>query len=272
MPTTALEIHPAIGIARVGSSEEFHLGPQPGEPLPDDLRDSAKNLKRQAARFRVFRCVRDNRGALLSANELTAADGMIEWRVHLVNRKSASRNFLGSGRRNNATGNDATDKDLIVDSGSRRSGLTSRLRNSPESSAAKPFGLAIFERMSRVDLIVCGGFGVSEAVPPQPSLSSLNFADNENWFDDTADGPIGAVLRTPSGAVESVRSAWIMVGPPDFAPEIQNLVTLYDVAFQAAVDAVAFGCARPGVVCARHPTYLASGGQLSMGDQSRPRA
>ena len=29
--------------------------------------------------------------------------------------------------------------------------------------------------------------------------------------------------------------AWVIVGPADFAPEIKNLVTLYDVAFDVAV-------------------------------------
>jgi hypothetical protein len=94
MPTTRFEIHPAIGIARLGSSEEFHLGPQPDEPFPDDLRDAAKNLKRQAARFRIFRCTRDDGGKLQSADEVASADGQIAWRIHLVNRKSASLDFI----------------------------------------------------------------------------------------------------------------------------------------------------------------------------------
>ena len=54
------EIHPAIGMARVGSSllsseDGFFLGPEPGVPHPANYRDSAGNLRRQAARFRVLR-------------------------------------------------------------------------------------------------------------------------------------------------------------------------------------------------------------------------
>src|SRR5277367_5408403 len=71
-------IHPAIGIARVGNSEQFYLAPESmaGRPvragsaetggLPiragtedetirsSDLRDEFGALKRQAARFRIF--------------------------------------------------------------------------------------------------------------------------------------------------------------------------------------------------------------------------
>ena len=33
--TTTLEIHPAIGIARLGTSQEFFIGPEPGgRPIP----------------------------------------------------------------------------------------------------------------------------------------------------------------------------------------------------------------------------------------------
>jgi L-Lysine epsilon oxidase N-terminal len=67
------EIHPAIGIARVGSShadsdEGFFIGPEPGSSPPPSYRDSAGNLKRQAARFRIFACQRDDNGRLLEAN------------------------------------------------------------------------------------------------------------------------------------------------------------------------------------------------------------
>jgi hypothetical protein len=52
-------IHPAIGVARVGNSDEFFIGPEVThpEPLPPgSYRDAEKRLKRQAARFRVYGC------------------------------------------------------------------------------------------------------------------------------------------------------------------------------------------------------------------------
>jgi hypothetical protein len=237
MPTISLEIHPAIGIARLGTSEEFHLGPQPDAPLPDGFRDSAKNLKRQAARFRIFKCTRDDSGKLLSARELETSDGVVEWRVQLVNRKAASPNFIGSGRRNKATGDDKTDADLIIDSGLQTiPGVGQPLKKLSGKFRGKAVRLGDIQTDGAGRLIVCGGFGTSDAVPPQPMTTRLKFADNEGWHDDTADGSIEATVTPPAGEPQPVKKAWIIVGPPDFAPEIENLITLYDVAFHVAIQ------------------------------------
>lgn len=78
MGDSIFRIHPAIGIARVGNSEEYYIAPETMAALPDpdggkqtgglpikpgtesatitdkDLRDSNGALKRQAARFRIY--------------------------------------------------------------------------------------------------------------------------------------------------------------------------------------------------------------------------
>ncbi|HMI93996.1 MAG TPA: LodA/GoxA family CTQ-dependent oxidase [Polyangiales bacterium] len=57
MAITALEIHPAIGIARVGNSPDYFIGPErPFErPNPSGgFKDDNCRVKRQAARFRVW--------------------------------------------------------------------------------------------------------------------------------------------------------------------------------------------------------------------------
>ena len=97
---TTFEIFPAIGIARVGSSQLHFIGPEPDVPLNLRRRDAARNLLRQAARFRVYQCDRDAQGNLLNATEVTAAVGHVEWTVHLVNRKAAAQSFFGNVRRN----------------------------------------------------------------------------------------------------------------------------------------------------------------------------
>lgn len=76
MPTITYEIHPALGVARIGSSRDvgedgFFCGPGLGEAPPEKYRDRAGDLKRQAARFRVFRCERDEGRRLLGATEIT---------------------------------------------------------------------------------------------------------------------------------------------------------------------------------------------------------
>ena len=54
----SFEIHPTIGIARLGASDGFFIGPEPDEPPPSSYRD-AGGILRQAARFRIFRVERD---------------------------------------------------------------------------------------------------------------------------------------------------------------------------------------------------------------------
>ena len=46
---------------------------------------------------------------------------------------------------------------------------------------------------------------------------------------------MAASIRLSSGEEVSAEPAWVIVGPADFAPEIKNLVTLYDVALDVAV-------------------------------------
>ena len=95
MSSTTFEIHPAIGVARVGSSriesaEGYFIGPEPDGSPPAGYRDPAGDLKRQAARFRVFECRRDERNRLLGATEVTLDTLAIAW-------DRAPRQSQGSG-------------------------------------------------------------------------------------------------------------------------------------------------------------------------------
>jgi hypothetical protein len=78
-------------------------------------------------------------------------------------------------------------------------------------------------------LIVLGGHGKSQS----PTDSPLpDFADNDGWCDDVADGPVRATIRLNGSATVIVAdSAWVIVAPPDFAPPIENVITLYDVVY-----------------------------------------
>ena len=75
----------------------------------------------------------------------------------------------------------------------------------------------------------------SESVPPGEDLPS--FANNDRWHDDVADGPVTAVVTLAGQAPVAVHHpSWVVVAPPDFAPAINSIVTLYDVAFGAAIE------------------------------------
>jgi len=236
--TTTLEIHPAIGIARLGSSQEFFVGPESGEPIPTDRRDATpdKLLKRQAARFRVYSCVRDPQGNLVSFQELTAAVSTISWTVHLVNRKAAAPAFLKNDvpntdrtfRRNGATGDPAADSALIIDGGAKTLSGASQPKTVFKGSF-KGNEVALGEMSTDADgrLVVVGGFGVSRSFP---TTDIGNFADNDNWHDDTSDGPVEASVHFLDGRPDQNvdKPGWVICCQPDFAPGIGNIVTLYD--------------------------------------------
>jgi len=149
-------IHPSIGVARVGDSEDdFYLAPDEmgGWPTECDrhgnehltkgipkrvrsFKTKSGQIKRQAARFRIFSSdpARPNQ----PAKEITLADPTvesIEWTVHLANKKAAWYKFseldgdLTLGRSNsyakrhvhhwNTSVKGKARQSLIVDPGSR---------------------------------------------------------------------------------------------------------------------------------------------------------
>lgn len=86
-------IYPAIGVARIGNSEEeFFLAPEVAEPAPEPwgfYRDGKGALKRQAARFRVYGLNAEG----TPVRELDASSAEIHWTVHLANKKAAWYEF-----------------------------------------------------------------------------------------------------------------------------------------------------------------------------------
>ena len=57
------------------------------------------------------------------------------------------------------------------------------------------------------------------------------------WFDDVSDGPVTARIVFDDGNMEpeNATPAWLIVGPPDFAPPIRSIVTMYDLLYNMAV-------------------------------------
>jgi hypothetical protein len=256
----ACSIHPAIGVARVGNSPDaYFLGPEvpgPQEAPTGGYKDSAGRIKRQAARFRVFGLDADGE----VVRELTSDDAQITWTVHLANKKAAWYNFdlafdlpeasgqavaggvggtpLSSTRRNAAVAGKDRAR-LTIDPGPRTirgSGTNARGDDSiyafdtgEFSGHRVPLGDLRTDDAGR--LLVLGGFGNSAAADPNTGLAA--FANNDGWYDDVADGPVEAEVRL-AGRVLQAKGAWVVVGPPDFAPGIQSVVTMYDVLFEVA--------------------------------------
>jgi hypothetical protein len=242
---TTYEVHPAIGIARVGSSDSSFIGSDPEVAPPASFRDSQQKLLRQAVRYRVFSVVRDDQGAIVGQPaELTPDKATLAWTVQLVNRKAAAPMFLAPGglgkvntdptiRRNGATGQDSVspDIDLIIKP-------TPKTLTGPSQPVVKfgdgkfrttPVPLGEMSTDAQGRLVVAGGKGKSDS-PTNRQLQG--FADNDDWYDDTSDGPVTVSITLAGGTVvppDQIRPAWFACCQPDFAPEIVNLVTLHDV-------------------------------------------
>src|SRR6266446_3215962 len=92
-------------------------------------------------------------------------------------------------------------------------------------------------------LLVFGGHGVSDAVDENgESIRDRrwiqNYANNDDWFDDTSDGYVLAdiTLHGSDRSLEVRGAACVIVAPPDFAPDTENIVTLYDVMEEVLFD------------------------------------
>lgn len=248
-------IYPPIGIARVGNSlSQFYIGPEiPGHPgfEPNGLGTESvvkqykvdeDEIKRQAARFRVFE-VPDG-GAPRPAQFPPGT--VVEWTVHLVNKKAAViRSSLPPGeaqRPQLAAGSAAR----VIDSQQRRiAGANAagvKLDTGEFMTRRVPLGELLTD--SSQNLLVLGGHGFSSS-PLNAPLPS--FYTNPGWHDDVSDGPVRARVQLPDGStVDDVAPAWVVVAPPDFAPDIQGIVTLYDVIWQVGI--AHFGLQPPGAV------------------------
>jgi len=226
---TTYRIHPAIGIARVGNSDEYFIGPERMGERPDPpggFKDSQCRVKRQAARFRIFAHHDDG-----TSEEITDAQAEITWTVHVANRKAGY-----SGR-----GNIEPAADLAIDPGARSIAApnqsqafdTGRIRFGGGAAVTVPLG----EMRTDVDnrLLVLGGRGHS-ASPGGNGI--VSFWGNPGWYDDIADGPVSASIRLRSdNSAPSVVGAWIITAPPKFAPHQDSVTTLHDRILQAMVDA-----------------------------------
>jgi hypothetical protein len=257
------KIHPAIGIARVGNSEDYYLAPETAGGLPllpeggkfqaSDFRDGGGKLRRQAVRFQVF----DYGVNGDSPTPVEARDGVdsIRWTVHVANKKALwYRAMVNAGENGYAPDHPLRNPEvkdrlsLIIDPGPRtlngaddhkqfdrdgngyRTTFPGKLL-SPPGPSIDSLGDAWIDSENR--LIFAGGYGISGS--PAPGARPDDYANNENWWDDTSDGPVTATVVMKNGDVKDASPAWVTVAPPRYAPELLSVVTLYDAIFDISV-------------------------------------
>ncbi|MBO2601093.1 LodA/GoxA family CTQ-dependent oxidase [Shewanella algae] len=91
-------------------------------------------------------------------------------------------------------------------------------------------------------LVVLGGFGKACGFDQQgnadPNAKLDMDVDNNNWLDDTADGPVTAVLLFDDGSYQALEnSAWVVSTDPAYAPQTLNVVSLWDDIYTTWVEA-----------------------------------
>lgn len=244
------EIHPGIGVARIGNSKDgVFIGPEVVEPTPTQFgasRDASGAIKRQAARFRIYGY--NAQGQIV--RELTADTADIDWFVQLANKKAAWYRFvaaldlpdsasLKTPRRNPKVKDRAS---LVAGGG------TKTIKGKNTNGAAYRFDTSLFGAAFslgevRTDesgrLLVLGGQGKAGSPQNKPIYDPSDgdsFNNADGWYDDVADGPVSAVVRL-GGRQIPVEPAWVVVGPPNYAPDVIGWRTMYDMLIDTFVDA-----------------------------------
>lgn len=228
-------IHPAIGIARVGNARTgYFLGPEVVAPPPvgaDERRDAAGALLRQAVRFRIYGY--DAAGVAIA--ELTAANADIIWQVEVANLKASWYQFqIALDIPEAANAPPAARRNLdIVDRSRLEITPPAQSLAGPNAAPARfdgafdgtPVHLGEASTDGDGRLIFRGGHGVAGHMTGAPITT---FANNDGWFDDTADGPVTATVRIGNRSIP-VDPAWVVVAPPNYAPDIKGIRTMYDL-------------------------------------------
>lgn len=242
-------IYPPIGIARVGNSEDFFVAPEQRDSLGIEIdgtgreapvkefKSADRRTKRQAARFRIF--MSDDDGTNVRPLQLGDGDH-VEWGLQLGNKKDA----VVRPERPPAPGSadvipprmDPARTNRVITAGPTQ--LSSRDRG-PVALLGHYLATAVYLGEMRTDvsgrLLVLGGRGNSGS--PEGVALTGDFYRNPSWFDDVSDGPVTARIVLADGSVLPALPAWVVVAPPDFAPAVRCMVTLYDVMTETAINA-----------------------------------
>ncbi len=234
-----------------------------GTQFVERYKDPLGRIRRQAARFRIL--AYDDTDPSDLGRELTLSSpevAKIEWTVHLANKKAAWYQFAeyegnlmlgpdnsyearGVPLRNAHVHGDTDRQKLIIDPGPREiSGREQHVAISRETIPPgyvhgsfpppdqRPYAVeSLGDLLTDADgrLLVLGGFGKAGGSEPITS-----FAGADTWHDDVSDGPVSCKLVLTSGETVELH-AWTVVGSPKFAPELVNIVTWDDLAYDVGV-------------------------------------
>lgn len=239
-------IYPSIGIARVGNSpDEYLLGPEvldPPDAPPGSYRDSEGRLKRQGARFRIYGV--NAQGETIRELTGEASNAEITWQVELANTKAAWYSFqlaldipeASSAPPSTLRNTDVADRSSLgITPGKRRvEGSSSAVAQFDDGTfMGKSVYLGEMWTDEAARLVVLGGRG---AAASHDGSRAITFANNESWHDDVSDGPVTAEVKLDGLPLEVI-GAWVVVAPPNYAPQRKSVRTMWDLMRDVAIQA-----------------------------------
>jgi hypothetical protein len=258
--------------ALLSDSSSFYLGAESPMQVPNDGGSYKANgrIKKQAQRFRIYQFEDGvaQRELTLEADDVAS----IEWTVSVANRKAAldlsaapgsrslprvlppagewgpERNRYGPAGTRNPAVPEGQRARLCIETGARSVGagvgqadLSGTITFAPgRSPVSKEVTLGrIAAEADTGRLLVFAGDGMSEGLlngtfSPLPSIEEQN---NDNWYDDTFDGWVQAEITFVDGTRVPLdqpdQRAWVIASVPRYAPSLDWLTTLWDVARSA---------------------------------------
>lgn len=237
-------IYPSIGIARVGSSDEYFYGPEVIDPLPlppGSYRDKHKKLKRQAARFRIYGC--NARGEIVRELTGEGSDAKIEWKLELANQKAAWFGFqlaLDIPEANYAPPTTlrnpgVADRSRLAITPGERTLRGANAKRVHFKGKFMDLDVELGEAMTDAGqrLTILGGKGISQSYD---GSAAITFANNEGWHDDVSDGPVTAKVVLHGEPLQVVPS-WVVVAPPNYGPQRKSVRTMWDLMRDVAIQA-----------------------------------
>ena len=200
--------------------------------------------------------------------ELTADSADIQWTVHVANSKAHWYQWqmamdipeaaaIQVPLRNASMSPDARST-LVIDAGPRA--IAGKNTAGPDYALGAFMGVDVYLGELRTNdrgwLMFLPGRGVSASPTGSPIFNEQDpngFINADGWYDDICDGPVTADACESRGVRFSVESAWVISAPPNYAPGVLGVRTLYDVMVDIYV--AAGWMSAPNAPSFRHDVY-----------------
>ncbi len=245
MAVFVYRVCPAIGIARVGDSDDYFIGPETLADLHENPKEYAKpplagrvyrdnsaapgKILRQAVRFRVYEFEYPSAAATrpTAVREATADKFDIRWELAVANKKS----FPVGASRSDSNRTFTLPVEIQIAPGVTLPHTIDRPISGPTSVSVQVMKL-IPDAQGR--LVVVAGNGARGHVHATESAArSALGPTSAGWWDDLGDGPVRASIRKKGsgGAFQVAESAWLVLAQPAFSGPTRHVISLYDRLF-----------------------------------------